>query len=257
MITYEQPLNEKIRLFMRLEHMFERFDYYISNPSRENSQTAIELLLEIHEMSSRLDVKSAILKIIDHQATVIKNYHGEVDDVAEAQKNTIVSVLEEKTKELYGFHGKFGQHMNQHYFLNFVKQRLSVSGGLNGFDAPIFNLWINQPVETRTEQLLEWVEPYEKSREAIVLVMDIIRKSTEEVESIAKNGFYQATLSERNKNKDFQLLRVHIPNSYSCYPEISAGRQRFSVRFVAVEALETRSKQVQDDVPFSLSICGF
>lgn len=255
MIIYEQPLNEKIRLFMRLEQMFDRFDYYISNPSEENSQTAIELLLELHEMSSRLDVKSAILKIIDHQATVIKGYQG--DDVAEEKRNSIVSVLEEKTQELYGFHGKFGQHMNQHHFLNFVKQRLTVTGGLNGFDAPIFNLWIKQPVETRTEQLLEWVKPYVKSREAIKLVMDIIRQSAEEVESVAKNGFYQSTLSERNKSKNFQLLRVHIPASYSYYPEISAGRQRFSVRFVAVGDLSQRSKQVQDDVAFSLSVCGF
>lgn len=255
MIIYEQPLNEKIRLFMRLEQMFKRFDFYISNPSQENSQTAIELLLLLHEMSSRLDVKSAILKIIDHQATMIKSYHG--DEVVEEKKDSIVSILEEKTKELYGFHGKFGQHMNQHFFLNFVKQRLTVTGGLNGFDAPIFNLWINQPEETRTEQLMEWAQPYEQSREAINLVMDIIRKSADTVECVAENGFYQSTLSERNKTKNFQLLRVHIPPSYTCYPEISAGRQRFSVRFVDVDDLSQRSKQVQDDVPFALNICGF
>ncbi len=256
MIIYEQPLNEKIRLFMRLEHMFERFDHYVSDPSDINSQTAIELLLELHEMSSRLDVKSAILKIIDHQTMVIKNFNGENDEV-EDKKNSIIKVLEEKTKELYSFHGQFGQFMKSHSFLNFVKQRLSVSGGLNTFDAPIFNLWINQPAEVRTEQLKLWVEPYQKSREAITLVMDLIRKSAEEVQYVAEDGFYQASLRSGPQAKNYQLLRVHIPSSFSYYPEISAGTQRFSIRFVSIDDLAERGKQVQDDVTFLLSICGF
>ncbi len=256
MIIYEQPLNEKIRLFMRLEHMFDRFDHYVAEPSEINSQTAIELLLELHEMSSRLDVKSAILKIIDHQTTVIKSFHGN-DEIVEDQKNSIITILEEKTKELYSFHGQFGQYMKHHSFLNFVKQRLSVSGGLNAFDAPIFNLWLNQPAEMRTEQLNLWIEPYQKSREAIKLVMELIRKSADQHEHVAEDGFYQSTLRTGVNSKNYQLLRVHLPKSYSYYPEISAGTQRFSIRFVNVEDLAERGKQVQDDVSFSLSICGF
>jgi cell division protein ZapD len=256
MVIYEQPLNEKIRLFMRLEHMFERYDYYISEPSEINSQTARELLLELHEMSSRLDVKSAILKIIDHQTMVIKGYSGE-DDELEEKKNSIIDILEEKTKELYSFHGQFGQHMKSHSFLNLVKQRLGISGGLNAFDAPLFNLWINQPSDMRTEQLDSWIKPYRKSHEAIKLVMDLIRKSAEKEECVAKDGFYQSTLRVGSQAKNYQLLRVYLPNSISYYPEISAGRQRFSMRFVEVDDLATRGKQVRDDVVFSISICGF
>ena len=256
MIIYEQPLNEKIRLFMRLEHMFNRFDYYVAEPSEVNSQTALELLLELHEMSSRLDVKSAILKIIDHQTSVIKKYHGE-DDVMEEQRNSIIEILEERTKELYSFHGQFGQHMKSHSFLNLVKQRLGISGGLNGFDAPLFNSWINQPGDMRTEQLQSWIEPYRKSHEAIRLVMDLIRKSAEKEECVANDGFYQSTLRVGSQAKNYQLLRVYLHNSCPYYPEISAGRQRFSIRYVSIEDLSERGSQVRDDVTFSISICGF
>ena len=256
MIIYEQPLNEKIRLFMRLEHMFDRFDYYVSKQSEISSQTAIELLLELHEMSSRLDVKSAILKIIDHQTTVIRRYHGE-SDVMEEQKNSIIEILEEKTKELYSFHGQFGQHMKSHSFLNLVKQRLSISGGLNAFDAPLFNSWIKQPSDMRTEQLQSWIEPYRKSHEAIKLVMDLIRKSAEKEECIATDGFYQSTLRVGSQAKNYQLLRVYLQNSCTYYPEISAGRQRFSIRYVSIEDLAERGAQIRDDVAFSISICGF
>ena len=256
MIIYEQPLNEKIRLFMRLEHMFERFDYHMSEPSNINSQTTLELLLELHDMSSRLDVKSAILKIIDHQTVVIRSYNGD-DDELEERKNSIISILEEKTKELYSFHGQFGQHMKSHSFLTLVKQRLGISGGLNAFDAPLFNLWINQPVEMRLEQLESWIKPYRKSYEASKLVMNLIRKSAEKEDCVATDGFYQSILRVGSKAKNYQLLRVYLPNSVSYYPEISAGRQRFSMRFVGIDDLAERGKQVQDDVIFSISICGF
>ena len=241
---------------MRLEYMFDRFDYYVAEPSKINSQSALELLLELHDMSSRLDVKSAILKIIDHQTSVIKGYRGE-DDAIEEQKNSIIEILEEKTKELYSFHGQFGQHMKSHNYLNLIKQRLSISGGLNAFDAPLFNSWINQPSGMRTEQLQSWIEPYRKSHEAIQLVMQLIRKSAEKEECVAKDGFYQSTLRAGSRAKNYQLLRVYLPNSFAYYPEISAGRQRFSIRFVSIEDWAERGSQVRDDVKFSISICGF
>ena len=254
MIIYEQPLNERVRLFLRLENLFQRIDYYMSDPSKENTQTALELLLELHEMSSRLDVKSAILKIIDHQTSVIRG--GVVSDVDLTEQEAILDSLEEKTRELYSYRGQLGQHMKNNGFLNLIKQRMTVSGGVNGFDVPIFHHWINQPSETRSEALAEWVEPYKKSREAIDIVMGLIRKSVGSEELIAEDGFYQSKVSGGGR-RVYQLLRVHLAKSAPFYPEISAGKQRFSIRFVSAESLEIRGKQVLEDVPFSLSMCGF
>ncbi|HHL18126.1 MAG TPA: cell division protein ZapD [Thiothrix sp.] len=255
MIIYEQPLDERIRLFLRMENLFQRFDYYIDSPSQGNTQTALELLLELNELSSRVDVKSAILKIIDHQTTAIRTNEGASVMMDTSEQEVILKVLSEKTKELYSLRGQLGQHMKNNGFLNLIKQRMSVSGGVNGFDVPIFHHWMNQPAETRAESLQEWMEPYQKSREAIDIAMGLIRNSAELEDHIAADGFYQATLGGRHKV--YQLLRVTLARSSSYYPEISAGKQRFSIRFVSAEMHEGRGKQVIEDIPFKLNMCGF
>ncbi|CAA6809761.1 MAG: FIG002842: hypothetical protein [uncultured Thiotrichaceae bacterium] len=255
MIIYEQPLNERIRLFMRLELLFHRYKYYVSNESTENVQSALILLMDIHEMTSRLDVKSAILKILDHQTTMIRGYTDN-DQEQNAKNEEILDKLEEQTKALYGYHGQLGQHLKSHYVFNFIKQRASITGGLNGFDAPIFNHWISQPLEIAVEDLKEWYGPYQKLEEAILIVMDLIRNSAALEELKANDGFYQTNLSGM-KNQNHQLLRVGLPASTEYYPEISAGKQRFSIRFVSTENLDERGIQIRDNVDFTLAVCGF
>ena len=250
MVIYEQPLNEKIRLFMRLEHMFDRFNYFINEDSIQSSQSALELLLDLHDMSSRIDIKSAILKLIDHQTMTLR----EVSD--EKETRLVLDELAQASEELYNFHGQFSQYMKDHNFLNFVKQRLNISGGLNKFEAPLFSLWINQPTDIRREQLQNWVKPFMKSQDAIILVMKLIRNSAEQSECVADDGFFQSTLRDTHK-KYHQLLRIHIPHSYSFYPEVSAGKQRFSIRFVSIDDLSERGNQVREDVNFTLNVCGF
>lgn len=255
MIIYEQPLDEKIRLFLRMENLFQRFDYYIDSPSQSNTQTALELLLELNELSSRVDVKSAILKIIDHQSTAIRATSSTELLMDSSEREVILKVLSGKTKDLYHLRGQLGQHMKHNGFLNLIKQRMSVSGGVNGFDVPIFHHWMNQPAETRAESLQEWMQPYQRSRETIDIAMGLIRNSAELEDHVAADGFYQSTLT--GGGKIYQLLRVTLARSSSYYPEISAGKQRFSIRFVSAEMQEGRGKQVIEDIPFKLNMCGF
>lgn len=238
---------------MRLEHMFDRFNYFFEKDSKQSSQSALELLLDLHDMSSRIDIKSAILKLIDHQTMTLRDT---ANTESSDETRLILENLAEASDELYNFHGQFGQYMKHHNFLNFVKQRLSISGGLNCFEAPVFSLWVSQSIDIRREQLESWVKPFSKSQEAIKLVMKLIRGSAKPSECVASDGFYQATLRDTHK-KHHQLLRIHIPHSYSFYPEVSAGKQRFSIRFVSIDDLAERGQQVREDVNFSLSICGF
>ena len=63
MVIYEQPLNEKIRLFMRLELLVKRFQtHLVGQPSIEDTISALHLLLELYNLSARIDLKSEVLK---------------------------------------------------------------------------------------------------------------------------------------------------------------------------------------------------
>ncbi|MFT5351355.1 MAG: cell division protein ZapD, partial [Gammaproteobacteria bacterium] len=52
-ITYEQPLNERVRTFLRLEHLFDTEDHFLSNSSEWDSRVSLSLLLDIIDMLSR------------------------------------------------------------------------------------------------------------------------------------------------------------------------------------------------------------
>ena len=251
MAVYEQPLNEKIRLFLRLEYLLDRFNYHLKDPSPENSQAAVMVLLELYNLSSRLDVKNAALNVLEWEAQAVRRTESrEAADID--RKERLLQKLEDKSKRLYNFRGQLGQHLKSHNFFNILKQRSSIAGGVNGLDVPLFKYWLSQPEKNRTDDLKSWVKPYEFAQDAIQLVMELILSSIEKEQIIAEGGFYQSTLSP---NKEYQLLRIELPHGVKYYPEISAGKQRFSVRFVDASQLEEKGKQFLEDAPFILHLC--
>lgn len=251
MAVYEQPLNEKIRLFMRVGYLLDRFNYHLKHLSPENSQAAVLVLLELYNLSSRLDVKSATLNVLEWQSQAVRRVEG-MEGVDTNRLQRVLKKLEDKSKRLYNFHGQLGQHLKSHNFLNILKQRSSIAGGVNGLDIPLFKYWLSKSEKDRVADLKSWVRPYEVAQEAIQLVMELILASSEEEKILAEGGFYQATLSP---NKEYQLLQIELPSEARFYPEISAGKQRFSVRFVDSSQLEEKGKQIIEDVEFTLKLC--
>ncbi len=253
MAVYEQPLNEKIRLFMRLKFLMERFNFHLDDPSQESCQDAVIILLELYNLSSRLDVKNAALHVLDFQSQAVR-YSEDAEDADKVRIERILEKLEEKSKQLYSFRGQLGQHLKTHHFLNMLKQRVSIAGGVNGMDLPLFNYWLNSPIENRLKDLKSWVRPYHIAFDAIQLLMDLIYDSCETKSVIATGGFYQEAFGH---GKDYQLLGIKLSNESTQYPEISAGKQRFSVRFVDASILNERGKQILDDIEFELSLYSY
>jgi len=252
MAVYEHPLNEKIRLFSRLEFLIHRFNFYMKSPDPENCHSALMILLELNNLSSRLDVKSATLNVLDWQTQAL-NRMTELEDDDRAKLEATLEKLDERAKELHEFRGQLGQHLKAHSFLNMLKQRSIIAGGINSFDVPVFNFWLSRPQADRVAELEGWVEPFLIAYNAISIVLDLVRQSGGCVSQVARDGFYQATL---NGSKEYQMLRIELPDEARFFPEVSAGKQRFSIRFVDADHLEERSKQIPQDVEFSLTICS-
>ncbi len=254
MISYEQPLNEKIRLLMRLELLMDRFQYHVSGGTHPaNSVAALHLLLDLYNLSARLDVKSEILKEIDRMGQSVRLLLRN-DDVDVARMDTVLEKLNYHSDVLYQQRGQLGQHLKNHVFFNNLRQRSSLPGGINGFDIPLFNYWQDQPVEARLHDLNEWAAPYVAANAASSEILNIIREIGERRAEVGKDGFFQSTLESR---RPYQMLRVELPADTDCYPEISAGKQRFTLRFVDADMMADRGKQVKRDIQFTLVLCNF
>lgn len=247
MIIYEQPLNEKIRLFLRLELLAKRFRHHLAAKSRPDVLSALTLLLELYNLSARIDLKSDVIKEIDRTSQSVRRVIAET-----GEQDATLEQLTDYSNLLYQLREPLGQHMLSHMFFSTLRQRASLPGGVNGFDISLLNFWLQKDVAVCIEDLQRWSEPYMQTADAAGFLLNLIRNYCEGQEHVAKAGFFQLSLQTPH-----QLLQVLLPDDARLYPEISAGKQRFSLRFVDVDLLNDRGKQAAENVSFRLKLCAF
>ncbi len=250
-ITYEQPLNERIRQFLRLEHLFQQARHTITGRSAWESRSSLSCLTDILEILTRNDVKTDILKFLERIQTNLSPLQNSTA-VDRVQLNSILRQLEQHYTRLHAITGNIAQGLKEHHLISSLLQRSTVAAGVNSFDLPLFHYWLQQPAEDRITTLQQWYDTLEVIREPIELLLELIRNSTEPTTVIAEQGFYQQSL---DTNRTYQLIRVTIPIDTPYFAEISAGKHRISVRFLQSQDSE-RPVQAQHDMPFELSCCA-
>lgn len=251
-IIFEFPLNERIRVFIRLEQVFLQIDHFMEGDTIWDSRAMITSLLDILTIFSRNDLKSEILKELDRHSTIL-NRISENQGVDVAKIEHILGELETISRSLYATNGKIGLTLMENDLFKSISQRNSIPGGTCSFDLPAYHYWLQQPDSRRKQDLEQWVQPFNTIRKAISLILRFIRQSSTPVHECAKAGFYQRSLDH---TLSYQLLRVGIDPSLPYYAEISGGKHRFTIRFMTVSTSE-RPIQTSEDVPFDLTCCLF
>lgn len=253
LITYEFPLNERIRLFIRLEQLFLQFDHFMAGHSVWDDRAVVSTLIDIVGLFNRNDLKSETLQEIDRQAGVLNKMARLNEGVDQGKLAQVISRLEELGKTLYGRPGKVGLALMENELYKSISQRNSMPGGSCSFDLPAFHHWLEGDDSARHEELDAWAEPFLEIRSAIDILLNFIRTSAISTLEQAQAGFYQKTLDH---SLPYQLLRVAIPRHAPYYAEISGGKHRFTVRFMLRDPVQ-RSVQTGDDIDFRLTCCLF
>ena len=250
--TFEQPLNERIRMCMRVETLMKRFHYFEALKGDWSAYSALLTILELTALLERGDLKQELMKELERQHAALKALakHQEIDH---SKLDIILSKQKHALEQLHRLDGKLGEHLKRVDFLLGIKQRTSIPGGSCDFDLPQLRFWLNQEHEQRVANLQQWVAPYSKLEGVIELVLKAIRDSASARPVIAENGFYQQPLDTKQPT---QLIRISVDAGESIYPEISAGKHRYSVRFMRINSGEMTPTQVKEDVEFLLSRCA-
>lgn len=251
-VIYEQPLNERIRTFLRLEFLFSRVDNALVGSSEQENRDAIDSLLQILSVFERSDLKSEIIKELERLISTL----SALENTPGVDGKALDDLLTELDHVLDSLHVKktaIGQALRDNDFLYSIRQRSSIPGGTCDFDLPSYHFWLQHTSDTdRLSQLQVWLEQFSGVRAAIDTTLHLVRESTHFVSTTAVAGFYQHSLDSNQPN---QLIRVQIPSNAPYYPEISGGKHRFTVRFMQFD-LAQRSQQSTDDIVFSLSCCA-
>lgn len=251
-IFFEHPLNERIRTFLRLEHLFLQIDHFRPAADSWSTRAAISAIIDILVIISRADIKNEILKELERQISNLERMRQE-PEVNIQTLSRIVDDLEQALHQVYGLNGQVGQRLRKNEFLTSIMQRSSIPGGNCHFDLPHYHQWLNQPYEIRLNQLQNWLQELNPIREAICLLMSLVRSSAHPVQEVAEKGFFQKSLEP---NSPTQLVRVGLPRSASLFAEVSGNKHRVSIRFLDATDLQ-RPVQTADDVGFEFASCVF
>ena len=253
LIIYEQPLNERMRTFLRYEQLTSRFKFYAKLEDAMYTHTAMMALIEIISLVSRGDIKQELLKEIKRQIDHLESL-GKKPNLNTTKLDQILSNLKSIFDRLHTTHGQLGSHLKNNDFISSLRQRAVIPGGTCDFDLPEYHYWLAKPASERTEVLMQWISPFETVLDGIKETLHLIRESTPGELKTAQKGFYDQNLNHTQPN---QLIRIGLNKQVSLFPECSAGKHRFSIRFLEQNNPNNVPKQTQSNVEFELACCTF
>ena len=252
-VCYEQPLNERMRTFLRYEQLTYRFCFFAKQDNRSDSHAALLTLIEILSLVSRGDLKQELLKELKRQIDTLEQLSSKPKLNTE-KLSQILSKHKQTFDKLHTIRGQVGNHLKENDFLNSIRQRAVIPGGTCDFDLPEYHHWLSLPFIQRNRTLLEWIAPFESIQESDGRALRLIRGSTQYTNKSAQNGFYDQTLEPSSPN---QLIRIAITNNRNVFPECSAGKHRFSIRFLTQDDPNSTPKQSHTNIEFKLACCTF
>ncbi len=250
-IIYEQPLNERIRTFLRLEFLFAQAAHHLRGKSHWDSRSTLSSLLDIMAIFGRTDLKTEVLKELERHAGTLARLEQN-PDVDRKRLDETLRELEALTDKLHRNGGPIAAELRGNEFLSAIQQRSAIAGGACDFDLPGYHYWLEQPAAQRTRDLAGWLGHFESIAHAIQLILKLIRESASARPQVAENGFFQKTL---DPNLPCQLVRVSVDRNTPCFAEISGGRHRFTVRFLSSSRADGHLHQTGEDIPFELGCC--
>ncbi|MCJ0765046.1 cell division protein ZapD [Variovorax terrae] len=250
MILYEYPFNERIRTYLRLEHLFRRLGELVPRDHPLDHHYALTTMFEVMDVAARADLKSDVLKDLEKQKHVLNGYRGN-PAIAEGVLDGVISQLDGCFAALNGQPGKAGQSLTENDLLMGIRSRAGIPGGTCEFDLPAYYAWQHRDGASRRADLQRWAGSLGPLAESVHVLLKLLRDSGAPQKVMASSGQFQQNLPQ---GRSFQLLRLRIDPTLGLIPEISGNRLMVSVRLMRHEADE-RLHPCSNDASFELALC--
>lgn len=241
-LIYEQPLNEKIRSYLRIEHLGQQLQLH---SEQDHQHQCFAPLFSLAELTERCDYRCDILKDIEKQIQLISRWrtHSNVDNTQVDQLTAKLTTL----KSALQIQERIGCKLKQDKFITALRQRFNMTGAYCNFDLPQLHFWLAQDWQLRQQDIQNWLVEYQPLIEPIALLLELIRATANFTLCQAQAGFFQG-----DSPHPLSLIRVKINTQQNCYPTISGHRNRFAIHFVDFNLQRHTNKTIE----FSLATCS-
>jgi cell division protein ZapD len=250
-ILYEYPFNERIRTYLRLEHLFRRLGLLVPRDHPVDHHYALATIFEVMDVGARADLKSDLMKDLDKQKQALNSYRGN-PAISEAALDEVIGKLDGCFSSLNNLPGKAGQTLTDNEWLMSIRSRVSIPGGTCEFDLPAYYAWQHRDAGARRADLERWASTLAPLAESVHMLLRLLRDSGQPQKVMATAGQLQQNLPT---GRTFQLLRLRIDPALGLVPEISGNRLMVSVRLMHEEAGD-RLQPSSENATFELTLCS-
>jgi cell division protein ZapD len=251
-LIFEQPLNERMRTFLRLDYLYNQALYHNEKASQWGSRAAMSSLIDILAITTRSDVRSEVLKELERHLAQLGEFEDR-PDVDTTRLRALINNLVRLRTALAAAGGTYLQPLRDSEFLAAIKHRSAIPGGTCEFDLPDYFFWLNQGSAERSHAFSEWLAMFRPLCDAVAEVLWLTRQNGVSRKEVAVGGSFAINF---DRDAPLQLLRICLPAESGIYPEISGSHHRCSVRFLSWNGLSARPSQAPGDIPFQLVTCA-
>ncbi len=251
-MTFEFPCNERLRSLLRIESLYRRCLEFTQQPSVSSHQAALWSMFELFDLiGGRGDIKSELLQELERQRSRLNQFAGKPGVSAEAL-DELLDRIQSIFNALSVVNTRLGQHIQEHEWLQLLKGRFGIPGGICEFDVPSLHVWLHRPVESRQAMLQSWIGTLQPVFDGVEIVLRLLREGTQPDAYLAAKGYFELSMDGRQ----IQVIRVAVPKQPEVVAEISANKYVVSVRFRQPDA-SMHLKTIEQDIPFQLTLCNF
>jgi cell division protein ZapD len=236
---------------LRLEDLFFRISRFIESNESPDHHAALGVLFEILEVACRADLKSDLLQELERQKKALNGLHNN-PEISENALDSIITEIESSSAGLLKLGGKIGQYLRDDEWLMGIKQRAVIPGGVCEFDLPSYHYWQHQSDELRQNALNAWISPMLPLRDAISILLKLLRESGRTHHFTAFHGSFQ----QMQGGRVAQMLRISLDPGLPCVPEVSANKYALNIRFVEAK-FTVKTALYDQDVAFDLTFCSW
>ncbi|SES63243.1 cell division protein ZapD [Thalassotalea agarivorans] len=224
-ILYEHPLNQRVRNYLKLEHLFTQAQDCIECDISVSQGVFFNALFALIDTLERNDIRGDLIKDLEKLEQNLVSWKSLPDadtNAVEQKLQEVVTLISQlKTpKQLWW-------QLKDDKFLNSVKQRYAIQGGNASYDLPQLHYWLSRERSLQFKDIESWLTKFEHIRNALELVLVFIRQKATFEKISTESGFYQ------DNGEGIVLLRIQVAEDLNYYPTVSGNRFRYSIRFMS------------------------
>ncbi len=241
---FEHPLNEKTRIYLRVEALLTQLDQAAQFTQESHYQLFFRSLFDLLDIFEQIQLRSELAKDIEKQRLMYRSWLN-VDGVDHEMLQALLNEIDQVHAGLMNA-DRFGVSLKEDRFITSIRQRFNLPGGSCCFDLPALHYWLHLSTEKKQQDARQWTNSLQPLSQALRLWLKLARETGHYRQQIANNGFFQSDADEAS------LLRLTIPLNFGVYPMISGHKNRFAIKFIEFET----GKATSQDIDFQLAVCS-